>query len=79
MDNETLKIYPWVRNIEEKAKLRLAKEISKKSETEVRAMKFPVVATEVKYLNLKEYVKAQRLKDKALTDIAEDIIANVIS
>lgn len=78
MDNETIKIYPWVRNIEEKAKLRLAKEISKKGDNEVRAMKFPVVGTEIKYLSLKEYIKAQRIKEKALGAIAEDIISNVI-
>jgi len=78
MDNETIKIYPWVRNIEEKHKLRLAQAISKKPENEVRAMKFPVVGTEVKYLNLREYTTAQRIKDKALGEIAEDIIIKVI-
>lgn len=74
MDKETIKIYPWVKDIETKAKLRLAKAISKKSDSEVKTMKFPIVGTEVKTLNLKEFVKAQQIKDKALAEIAEDII-----
>lgn len=90
MDNETLKIYPWVKNIEQKHRLRIAKQISKKEDHEVeipskqinlsscKQMLFPVVGTEEKVLNLSEYVKAQRIKDKSLREIAEDIILDVI-
>mmetsp|Transcript_17142 Transcript_17142/g.15118 ORF Transcript_17142/g.15118 Transcript_17142/m.15118 type:complete len:101 (-) Transcript_17142:29-331(-) len=74
MDNETLRLYPWVRNIESKYKLKLAQQISKKPEKEVKIMKFPVVGTEVKYLNLREYTRAQRIKEEQLAQIAEDII-----
>ncbi|CAI2360995.1 unnamed protein product [Moneuplotes crassus] len=74
MDKETIKLYPWVRNIENKYKHKLAQKVSQKPEDETKSMKFPVVGVEEKYLNLKKYIKAQRIKERSMDQIADDII-----
>ncbi|CAI2360993.1 unnamed protein product [Moneuplotes crassus] len=74
MDNETLKLYPWVRNIDRKYKQKLAQKISQKPEGQIKAMKFPVVGIDEKYLNLEKYIQAQKIKEKAMDQISEDII-----
>lgn len=74
MDNETLKLYPWIRNIDHKYKQKIAQKISQKPEGQIKAMKFPVVGIDEKYLTLKKYIEAQRIKEKAMDQISDDII-----
>ena len=49
------------------------------TESESKPMKYSVIGTEVNYLNLKEYMKAQRIKEKAKRKISEDIIIVLFS
>ena len=44
MDNATKKIYPWVGNIEEKTRKKLAQELQKRNDTYVQGWKFPLVS-----------------------------------
>lgn len=67
---ENLEPYSWKRMIDQK----YHKKLSQKGQHQIKTFKLPTGSTEEKIMDVKQYLKAQKIKEKIAERISEDVI-----